>query len=143
MARNARKTGAALSLRVITLRVRRRGSGWRLAQSGGTRNSGLLTVARQDEGDLVGPGIYNASHPALADVVEERRQHGRDSSAHDNDVWFQQVEDVSQPISEDVEGFVDYFAGHGVAGLPSLVDHFAGHGLNVAARHFQEHGFRV
>src|SRR5690348_1897602 len=110
MARKAKKTGRADALRLICFLLARYSSLFRAscsAERGGAGDTGFFAVARQNKRYLLRPGIQHRAFPLAANFVQVSSKHAGHTSAQDNDVRLEKIDDIAEPVGEQVNCFAD------------------------------------
>src|SRR5581483_7894006 len=67
-------------------------------------------------------------------------QHRGDAAPNDNDVRFEQVNDISQPEREELQGFLDHLTGERIAGSDGLTGQLAGHAVRPSTCQIKQAG---
>jgi hypothetical protein len=98
---------------------------------------------RKYHGYILGVRIEASAFPAFANFVQEGREHGRDATADDDDVGLQQIDDIPEPVGQQIQRFTHHAFRDGVTRGVGLGHHLTGHRLGIAASHFQQNGFRI
>ena len=70
----------------------------------------------------------------LTDPAEEWRKHLRHPAANHDNLWLEQVNDVSDPDCQQVSRVFERRFGDWIAGCEGFAHHFAGDGARIAVR---------
>src|SRR5713226_7121246 len=93
--------------------------------------------------DVQRGGIEACALPALTNFVQKGREQRRYASADHNYVRFQEIDDVSEPVCQEVQRLSHYFFGDRIACCMSLSNHFAADHRKIATGHFHEERFGI
>ena len=65
------------------------------------------------------------------------------ASSHYDDFGFQEIDNASKPISQQIQSFPDHFFGSRVSRGGGLPNHLAGHGIRISVGQIAKHRLRV
>src|SRR5260370_10527632 len=99
-------------------------------ERGAPGDAGIRPVTCGKQWDLLTARIDAATREAIANLVEERPQHGGYTATHDHHFRFQQVHDVADPQRQEFDGLLQYAGGERITGDVGLADLFTGDGGN-------------
>src|SRR5260370_1629059 len=76
--------------------------------------------------------------PALRNFVKKRPEQGRNAPANHKYVRFQEIDNVSEPVRQQVQRLPHHFFGDRITGSMSLYTHFDVYRLNISTGHFHQ-----
>src|SRR5260370_18192375 len=100
-------------------------------ERGAPGDAGIRPVTCGKQWDLLTARIDAATREAIANLVEERPQHGGYTSTYDHHFRFKQVHDVANPQRQEFDGLLQSRGGERITGGVGLADYFTGDGVNV------------
>src|SRR6202790_323739 len=103
------------------------------AEGGAAGYADFGAVAGGEQGDFLAALVEAAGGETLGDFGEERREHGGDAAAHNDDVGFEQVDDIAEPDGEETDDILQDLRGDGIAGGAGLADELAADAVEMAA----------
>src|SRR6266849_1887623 len=96
-------------------------------------NSGIFSIVSEHQWNFHRRRIEACSSPAFTNLIQKRREHRRNTSPNYDDIGFQEIDDISKPIGQQIQRFLDHFFGSGVFRSIRLRNHLAGHGICISA----------
>src|SRR2546421_740238 len=78
-------------------------------QRGGTGNAGVFAVMSKQQDDVKGARINACASPAFTDLIKEGSEERRDPSADHDGVRLQEIDDASEPVSQQVQSLAHHF----------------------------------
>src|ERR1700737_2886569 len=84
-------------------------------ESGGTSNARVLAIVCEQQWYVQRGRVDACTAPAFANLIEKGREQGRNPTAHHNDVRFQEIDDVSEPVCQQIQSLAHHFLGGRIA----------------------------
>src|SRR6266851_5452181 len=112
-------------------------------QCSSASNSGIFSVAGEYQWNFHRRRIEARSSPAFANLIQKGREHRRNTSANHNDFRFQEIDNASKPIGQQIQGFPDHFFGSRVFRSIGLCNHLAGNGICISAGQLAKQRLRI
>src|SRR5437879_1198358 len=112
-------------------------------QCSSASDPGVFPIAGEYQWNFHRRRIEARSLPAFTDLIQKRCEHGRNTSPNYDDFGFQEIDNASKPIGQQIEGFPDHFFGSRVSRSIGPRNHLAGHGICISAGQLAKQRLRI
>src|SRR6266403_2388074 len=112
-------------------------------QCSSASDPGVFPIASEYQWNFHRRRIEARSLPAFTNLIQKRCEHRRNTSPNYDDFGFQEIDNASKPIGQQIEGFPDHFFGSRVSRSIGPPNHLAGHRICISAGQLAKQRLRI